>query len=63
MAGLAESLAASWRGWTGEYPSKTRVLAKQSKSRRVLFWDFADRALADLSLGSQPFDHHVRLGS
>ena len=60
MAGLAESLVASWHEWTGEFPSKTRVLAERTKSRRVLFWHFADAALADLSLQAQPFDHHVR---
>ena len=37
MAGLAESLAASWRGWTGEYPSKTRVLANaDSTTQRII---------------------------
>ena len=60
MAGLAESLVASWHEWTGEFPSKTRVLAKRTTSRRTLFWDFADAALADLCMPNQPIDYLVR---
>ncbi len=60
MAGLAESLVASWHEWTGEFPSKTRVSARRSKSLRVLFWDFADAARADLGLRDQPIDYQVR---
>ena len=60
MAGLAESLVSSWHEWTGEYPSKTRVFAKRTKSSRVLFWDFAVAALADLCLPNQPIDYQVR---
>lgn len=60
MAGFAESLVAFWHKQTGEFPSKTRKSAIRSKSRRVLFWDFSDRALADLFLQDQPIGHHVR---
>jgi hypothetical protein len=59
MAELVKSLVAFWHEMTGEFPAKTRVLAMKSKSRRVLFWDFLDRALADLSLQHQPTAHHV----
>ena len=60
MAGFAESLVAFWHKQTGEFPSKTHKSAKRSKSIRMLFWDFADQALADLLLEDEPIEHHVR---
>jgi hypothetical protein len=60
MAGFIESLVAFWRDLTGSLPAKTYKPAKQSKSRKVLFWDFAYAALADLSLQDQPVAHHIR---
>jgi hypothetical protein len=60
MAGLTENLVGFWHVQTGKFPSKTRKSATRSKSRRVLFWDFLDRALVDLSLQGQPIEHHVR---
>lgn len=60
MVGLAESFVSFWHQQTGTLPSKTRKAAMRSKSHRILFWDFLDRALVDLSLKDQPIDYHVR---
>jgi len=60
IAGLVESMVTFWHRETSEFPSRTRKSAKRTKSRRVLFWDFADRALVDLCLQDQPIDSHVR---
>ncbi len=60
MAAFADSLVTSWQEQTGALPAKTRKEVKRSNSLRVLFWDFANAAMVDLSLKRQPIESHVR---